>query len=101
MKPACHVRTLDGQIDWAEDCISDIPMVPSNAYTAEDGYGSIPLYAIPEGWVMVPKAPTDAMLRPFMDCPDDELRLAWEAMLRIVLSTVPVVEIPPVRGSSE
>lgn len=33
--------------------------------------------------VMVPVEPTDAMLRPFYECPPDDLRVAYEAMLRI------------------
>lgn len=33
--------------------------------------------------VLVPVEPTDAMLRPFYECPPDELRLAWSAMLII------------------
>lgn len=32
----------------------------------------------------VPTTPTAAMLRPFMGCPDDELELAWSAMLYVV-----------------
>jgi hypothetical protein len=39
---------------------------------------------LPATHVMVPVEPTDAMLRPFYDCPPDELKLAWQAMLHIV-----------------
>lgn len=44
--------------------------------------------------VSVPTEPTDAMLRPFMGCPDDELRLAWAAMLHIVKVAAPKPEYP-------
>jgi len=48
---------------------------------------AIPLFegvaAIPEGMVLVPKEPTEAMLRPFYGCQPDELGLAFEAMLQI------------------
>ena len=37
----------------------------------------------PEGLVSVPLKPTTAMLRPFYECPPDELELAWDAMLAI------------------
>lgn len=33
--------------------------------------------------VRLPEKPTAAMLRPFMGCPDDELELAYAAMLHI------------------
>lgn len=39
--------------------------------------------AVPEGWQMVPKEADDAMLRPFYDCPPEELPLAWQAALYI------------------
>lgn len=35
------------------------------------------------GFQLVPQKPTAALLRPFMECPDDELELAWQAMLHI------------------
>jgi hypothetical protein len=38
-------------------------------------------------WKMVPAKPTKAMLRPFIQCPDDELELAYEAMLIIAAHT--------------
>jgi len=38
----------------------------------------------PADVVEVPVEPSDAMLRPFIDCPADELKLAWQAMLHIV-----------------
>jgi len=37
--------------------------------------------AIPAGWTLVPAEPTDALLRPFYDCPQEELHDAWHAML--------------------
>jgi hypothetical protein len=33
--------------------------------------------------VTIWRKPSAAMLRPFMGCPDDELELAWAAMLHI------------------
>jgi hypothetical protein len=33
--------------------------------------------------VLVPREPDDALLRPFYECPPEELRLAWNAMLYI------------------
>jgi hypothetical protein len=35
------------------------------------------------GWQLVPTDPTKAMLRPFYQCPPDELILAWQAALCI------------------
>jgi hypothetical protein len=37
----------------------------------------------PEGLSLVPVTPTEAMLRPFYECPPDELPLAWAAMLTV------------------
>ena len=91
MKPACYIRTLNGKIDWAEDCVSEDRHSLDGChdrYAIEEGYGVVPLYALPDGWRVVPAVPTTAMLRPFMGCPDDELELAYAAMLHIVLAGV-------------
>jgi hypothetical protein len=52
--------------------------------------------AVFEGWRWVPVEPSDALLRPFYECPADELKLAWQAMhmvsakkLRAILSSAP------------
>ena len=37
----------------------------------------------PEGYQLVPHEPTDALLRPFYNCPPDELQHAWSAALRV------------------
>lgn len=42
-----------------------------------------PSAVVPEGWELVPKEPTEAILRPFYECPPDELNLAWQAALYI------------------
>lgn len=42
-----------------------------------------PAQPAPAGWKLVPEVPTEAMLRPFYECPPDELKLAWQAMLAI------------------
>ena len=39
--------------------------------------------AVPEGWQMVPEVASDAMLRPFYECPPEELQLAWQAAVQI------------------
>jgi hypothetical protein len=39
-----------------------------------------------EGLVQIPRKPSEAMLRPFYDCPPDELGLAYETMLVMVAS---------------
>lgn len=92
MKPACYIRTRDNKIDWAEDCVSEDDHSLRGTYPRDEGYDVIPLYALPKGWQLVPLEPTEAMLRPFYECPPDELRLAWMAAMKIVLATVPVVE---------
>lgn len=38
---------------------------------------------VAQGWKLVPVEPTEAVLRPFYECPPDELLLAWDAMLKI------------------
>ena len=38
---------------------------------------------VPEGMTVVPETASDAMLRPFYECPPDELQLAWQAALLI------------------
>jgi hypothetical protein len=35
------------------------------------------------GWKLVPTEPDQALLRPFWQCPPEELRLAWQAMLMV------------------
>ncbi len=35
------------------------------------------------GMVLVPEEPTEAILRPFIACPTDELPLAWQAAMQI------------------
>jgi len=37
----------------------------------------------PEGYQLVPHEPTHALLRPFYNCPPDELQHAWSAALRV------------------
>jgi hypothetical protein len=37
----------------------------------------------PEGMELVPVEPSDAILRPFYECPPAELKLAWQAALTI------------------
>ena len=37
----------------------------------------------PEGYQLVPHEPTDALLRPFYNCPPDELQHAWSSALRV------------------
>ncbi|MFJ3047027.1 hypothetical protein ACIPEN_14445 [Herbaspirillum chlorophenolicum] len=39
--------------------------------------------AVPEGFVVVPKEPTEGMLRPFYNCPPEELRMGYVAMLMV------------------
>lgn len=38
---------------------------------------------VPEGWHLVPKEIDPVLLAPFNDCPEDELPLAWQALLMI------------------
>jgi hypothetical protein len=95
LKPISYLRIKDGKPDWAEDCVSEdesslLSTLPGKR--GEEGYDVIALYAIPKGWTLVPNDATDAMLRPFMGCPDDELQLAWNAALRITLATIPVID---------
>lgn len=45
--------------------------------------GAPAVAGVPEGMVLVPVEPTKAMLRPFYECPPDELGLAWSATLAI------------------
>lgn len=40
-----------------------------------------------EWWELAPKVATTAMLRPFYNCPPDELQLAWETLL--LVATLP------------
>ena len=97
VKPICYLRMLNGKPDWAEDCISEdgSGILDHECYKAEcdHQYSALPLYALPKGWTLVPVSPTEGMLRPFIECPEDELRLAWEAMLRVTAATVPVVDM--------
>ncbi len=44
--------------------------------------------------VTIPRAPTAALLRPFISCPEAELPEAWEAMLRIA-ATMAGRAVPP------
>lgn len=37
----------------------------------------------PDEWQLIPRKPHEAMLRPFYECPPDELDLAYQAMLAI------------------
>lgn len=52
---------------------------------------------VPETHAVVPKEPSEAMLRPFYECPPDELGLAWSAMLVIAAKAAPPA---PVRSVS-
>jgi hypothetical protein len=97
MKPMCYLRLRDGKPDWSEDCISEdgTGILDHECYKdkCDHNYAALPLYAIPKGWQLVPINPTDGMLRAFIECPEDELRLAYEAMLRVTLHTVAVVDM--------
>lgn len=52
---------------------------------------------VPEDCVVVPKEPSDALLRPFYECPPDELGLAWSAMQRIAGKNAPLPTLTPQR----
>lgn len=48
-QPVCWVRTLDGEIDWSEDCLArNKPELQVDCYDPEDGYAAMPLYAAPQ-----------------------------------------------------
>ena len=42
-----------------------------------------PAPGVPDGFALVPVKSDDAILRPFYNCPPDELGLAWDAALRV------------------
>jgi len=44
--PLCWVRTLNGEIDWAEDCLSPNEAGAVDCYDG-DGYAALALYAVP------------------------------------------------------
>jgi hypothetical protein len=46
-------------------------------------YLAAPQQAIPSGYALVPLIPTDAMLRPFVECEEKDLILAYRTMLII------------------
>lgn len=50
--------------------------------------------AAPEGWQLVPNEADDALLRPFYECPPDELRLAWSASLLIASNRLKCAAAP-------
>jgi hypothetical protein len=75
-EPVAWVRTLNGKIDWSEDCFSNNGTGILDCYEPEDGYAyaSIPLYTHPPlpkartaevggSGVTVPTNPTPAMIR--------------------------------------
>jgi len=77
--------TQPGSIEYIdEDDLSE----GDRAYLANP---SLPDYSIkspPEETVSIPVKPTDALLRPFYECPPEELELAWNAMVRVARSTL-------------
>ena len=94
MKPICYLRMLDGKPDWSEDCVSEDEASLTGGYPqGHEGYTVIPLYALPKGWVLVPKDAPQSMLRQFIECPADEVGIAWEAALHVCARTVPVVDM--------
>lgn len=46
-----------------------------------------------DGYQLVPVTPTTALLRPFLGCPEDELELAWQAMI-LIASKMPTEGSP-------
>lgn len=70
----------------AEKCGTDWDQSGNSAIRAWNHRAAL-LEPVGEGWVMVPKEPTEAMLRPFYECPPDELPLAWAAMLMVVAAS--------------
>src|SRR5882672_7286877 len=76
VKQTVWVRTLNGEIDWGEDCIGPRPedlqidsmneyAEPGEVYTAAPFYTALPP-AVPDGWQLVPiKAPA-SMLTPYL-----------------------------------
>jgi hypothetical protein len=52
-EPVAWIRTLDGEIDWAEDCLVS---TKPDSDAPEQGYGWLPLYAaLPPDHVAVPR----------------------------------------------
>lgn len=72
--------------------LADIPVVaatPSVSGDAERQQDACAALGLPTGYVAVPLSPTAALLRPFFECPIEELFTAWDAMVRIAQTTVP------------
>jgi hypothetical protein len=42
---------------------------------------------VPEGFWLAPLEPSEAILRPFYECPPEELKLAWAAAIAIAQAT--------------
>jgi hypothetical protein len=58
----------------------------------------------PEASVSVPVKATDTLLRPFYECPPEELESAWRAMIMVARNTVdqgPLTEVFPVEDCAE
>lgn len=96
---ACVTKENDGALLSGFGYIDD-------AAALEHGYAIVPLYAhpvpssqgfldnsnhivdtnkmvVPEGWQLVPKEIDPTLLAPFIECPIDELPLAWRTLLMI------------------
>ena len=50
--------------------------------------------------VVLPKNPPIAWFRPFINCPEDEVRLAWEAFLRIAEKLAAMTLRPTLKWSA-
>jgi hypothetical protein len=71
-EPVCYFRTLDGKLDWDEDCVS-VGTACADTYMDDcpERYAALPLYthpAIPpEGMMLVPVEPTEEMIKAAFD----------------------------------
>jgi hypothetical protein len=56
--PVCYFRTLDGKLDWDEDCVSVDTACADNYVDMDERYAALPLYTHPfiqpAGMVLVP-----------------------------------------------
>lgn len=54
--------------------------------------------AVPEGFWLAPDLPTKAMLRPFYECPPEELEIAYLAMAHIALRAATITDTAKKEG---
>lgn len=55
-------------------------------------------WTIPAGFALLPLESSDALLRPFYECPPEELKLAWQAMHMIAKKMHPAPALPAPAG---